>query len=113
MIIIPQYILFFIPLLTFWIAYACIKRQKTNFLILTTVMICVPLYILSHFEQMIPTWYGGPLAARGIFTFQIPLSIMVTMLLPLIITKEKTTRIITNVLAISIGEILLTNTWIS
>jgi len=56
------------------------------------------------------TWYGGPLAATGIETLQLPLSVFITAAIAAIPMKWKLVRDFGAILA---GEILLIDTWIS
>ncbi len=108
--VIPRYMMVFIPILTVWWAHRRAARKEYRFLAGSILCVCLALLVYSRFESMLFTWYAGPLAATGIMTAQIPLSIFVAAAIAAIPKERKLFR---NVVAIFVGEVLLMNTWIS
>jgi len=110
---IPRYILAIIPVATFWYAHSCIKKRNYKLLWIVLLALCVPLFTLAYFKPMLSTWYGGPKAATGIFTIQIPLSMIATALILLLKSEKIAIRIIIYAFAIVVGEVLLINIWVA
>lgn len=110
MIVIPRYIMVLIPVLTVWWTHRRGARREYWLLAASVFMVCISLLVFSHYHDMVCTWYGGPLAATGIMTFQLPLSVFITTVIAAIPTKRKVVR---NFIAVLIGEVLLINAWIS
>ena len=110
MMIIPPYIMVVIPILVVWWSHRRGAKQEYWLLLASVLILCAALLVFSRFHHMICTWYDGPLAATGIFTTQLPLSIFVAASLAAIPIKWKLVR---NFIAILVGEVLLVNTWIS
>ena len=77
MMIIPHYIMVLIPILTVWWIHRRGARKEYWILADSVLTVCLALLICWRFNHMICTWYGGPLAATGIETVQLPLSILV------------------------------------
>ena len=99
-----------IPVLTVWWTHRRSAQKEYRILAGSIIVVCLAFLAYGHFQRMICTRYDGPLAAVGIFTVQLPLSVFVTSLLSAIPVTWKFTR---NFVAIVMGEILLLDTWIS
>ena len=111
MIFIPSYLVPLLPILVMWWTHRRVERKEYRILIISLVLACVSLIVLAWFRPMTCTTYDGPLAARGIKTFQIPLAVLVTALLTMIPTQMKLLR---GFVAVLIGEVILNMiAWIS
>ena len=108
--IIPHYIMVLIPVLTVWWTHRRGARKEYWLLACSVLPVCLALLIYWRFHHMICTWYAGPLAATGIETIQLPLSIFAAAGIAAIPTKW---RLLRNFVAILVGEVLLVDTWIS
>lgn len=102
-----------VPLFTLWYALAFIRKRQYKLLWIITFAICIPVFVLSYFYPRVTTWYGGPLAATGIATIQIPIAIITTMLILMIKSGKRSTRLIIYSAALIISEVLLINIWVA
>lgn len=96
-----------IPLLTVWWTDRRRERGEYRALASLIAVVCGSTYFYSLFRDTIWTWWYGPMAARGIYTVQIPLSILATTMIALIPTKAKWETAIVYVIAVIVGEFLL------
>jgi hypothetical protein len=109
--IVPTYILALVPVLTAWWTHRRVTRQEYRLCIGSVTILMLSLSVLAHFVPMACTWYGGPLAARGIDTIRIPLAVGASAVIAGVPIRL---RLPLNLLAVLAGEIVLwSNPWMS
>ena len=109
MINIPHYVIVLIPVLAVWWTHRRGRQREYWLLVGSVLIVCIPLFVLSHYRHMTCTWDRGP-CAGGIETVQLPLSIVVAATIAAVPLKWKLVR---NFVAILAGEVLLVDKWIS